>query len=91
MTAIDDLLEQRGNTHGNFSDVSHITETIMGEMRNSPNWPRMPDPHRVAVFMIAMKLGRIASGDYNEVDHWRDIAGYAKLVENEIVAESSGK
>lgn len=89
MTSIDDLLKQRGDTHGNFSDVSRVTETIMSGMRESPNWSRMPDTHRVAVFMIAMKLGRIASGDYNEVDHYRDIAGYAKLVENEILAESA--
>ena len=40
----------------------------------------MPDVHQHALDMIAVKLGRILAGDPNYVDNWRDIAGYATKV-----------
>ena len=36
--------------------------------------------------MIAHKLGRIVNGDPNYADSWDDIAGYAKLVSDELSA-----
>ena len=38
----------------------------------------------VALDMIFHKLARIGCGNNREIDHWRDIAGYATLVENEL-------
>jgi hypothetical protein len=32
-----------------------------------------------------MKMSRILCGNPNEPDHWRDIAGYATLIENILV------
>jgi SAM-dependent MidA family methyltransferase len=37
-----------------------------------------------ALEMIATKQGRILAGNALEKEHWRDIAGYAMLVVNEI-------
>jgi SAM-dependent MidA family methyltransferase len=37
-----------------------------------------------ALEMIATKQGRILAGNAREKEHWRDIAGYALLVVNEI-------
>ena len=34
--------------------------------------------------MILHKIGRILNGDPNYADSWHDIAGYAKLVEDEL-------
>lgn len=37
-----------------------------------------------ALEMIATKEARILAGNASEKEHWRDIAGYAMLVVNEI-------
>ncbi len=34
--------------------------------------------------MIAHKIASILAGDPNEIDHWRDIAGYATLIVKEL-------
>ncbi len=80
------LLDERKTTHGHYPVQAPIVEGIIDLLRNSPNWATLPDTHRVAIYLIALKLGRVATGNYDEIDHWRDIAGYAKLVEREINA-----
>ena len=35
--------------------------------------------------MISTKLARIASGNPNELDHWKDIAGYADLSSAQLI------
>jgi hypothetical protein len=37
-----------------------------------------------ALEMIVHKIGRIVNGNPNKVDHWVDIAGYAKLVADRL-------
>lgn len=86
-TDINTLLQDRKKTHGEYRDQAPIVECIIESLRSSPNWVTLPDTHRVAIYLIALKLGRIGTGNFNEPDHWADIAGYAKLVENEIVAD----
>ena len=39
---------------------------------------------REAIDMIIHKLGRIINGNPDKVDHWTDIAGYAKLVADRL-------
>jgi hypothetical protein len=34
--------------------------------------------------MIASKIARIVVGDYDHIDSWVDIAGYAKLVADRL-------
>lgn len=34
--------------------------------------------------MIATKVGRILSGDQNHKDSWDDLAGYARLISEQI-------
>ena len=41
-----------------------------------------------ALEMICHKIARIVAGNPNFVDHWRDIAGYATLVANELEAKN---
>lgn len=88
-TDIHALLQDRRKTHGEYRDQAPIVEYIIESMRGSPNWGYLPATHRVAIYLIALKLGRVGTGNFNEADHWADIAGYAKLVENEIVAAKS--
>ena len=78
----DELLEQRKNTHGSYTEQAPIVEGIIDLIRRSPNWEYLPAFQRVAIYLIALKLGRISTGNFIEPDHWADIAGYARLVEN---------
>ena len=41
-----------------------------------------------ALDLICNKLGRIANGDPTYDDSWRDIAGYAQLVVNELEVDN---
>lgn len=80
----DELLTQRKNTHGDYTDQAPVVEGIIELLRGSPNWGNLPATHRVALYLIALKIGRISTGDFNEPDHWADIAGYARLVERRL-------
>lgn len=84
ISSVEELLSERRGTHGDYRDQAPIVECIIECLRCSPNWDNLPPTHRVAIYLIALKLGRIGTGNFNEVDHWKDIAGYAKLVEREI-------
>jgi hypothetical protein len=37
-----------------------------------------------ALEMIVHKIGRIVNGNPDKIDHWVDIAGYAKLVADRL-------
>ena len=50
-------------------------------MRRGVNWKSLDDMQRETLEMVATKIGRILSGNPHEVDHWKDIAGYAQLIE----------
>ena len=84
MTSLHDTLQERGNRYGDYATQARIVEDIINTVRNSPNWERMPPYQRVAVYLIALKLGRVCTGDIEYADNWVDIAGYAQLVVNEL-------
>lgn len=87
MTSVEAVLEERKGTHGDYKEQAPIVESIIDALRNSPNWATMPETHRVAIYLISLKLGRIGTGNFNEPDHWVDIAGYAQLVAKGIEKE----
>lgn len=82
-TDVRDTLEERGKTHGDYSNHAVVTQKIKAAMRfgkemsgnTKPLLPHMQE----TIDMIAHKLGRIAAGDPDFKDHWHDIAGYATL------------
>lgn len=79
MANVNETLAQRATTHGSFSEVSRIAQTLKS-MRDATLKTSMSDVQTEAFDMIASKIGRILSGNPNEKDHWHDIAGYASLV-----------
>lgn len=92
MGGIDATLAERQSTYGNFEDVAFVTENIMsvlGHVRVN-GLSELPDTHRMALYMIASKMARIVNGDFNHIDSWHDIGGYAKLVEDLIKENSNG-
>lgn len=83
MTATEALLAERGKTHGDFRDHAKVTQRLKHEFdciaAGKLSWVQQE-----AADMILHKLGRIAAGDPNFRDHWDDIAGYARLVSQDL-------
>jgi len=73
------ILEERQKTHGDFSDVALIDQSMKAVMRDAPRWANMSSEQQLALEMIAHKMSRILCGDPKTDDHWTDIAGYAEL------------
>lgn len=83
-TPVEKTLEERGKRYGDFDKHAAYTQAIKRIMSNSGNWNGMSHSQREALEMIAHKIGRILNGDPDYSDSWHDIAGYARLVEQEL-------
>ena len=81
---LDDVLAERGRTHGNWRDNARLAQAMKELWRNEPGWQRLSVGQREALEMIGHKIARILSGDCGHVDHWRDIGGYAELAVREL-------
>jgi hypothetical protein len=82
MTDILDILNERKQTHGDFAKVADTAQDLKNVI--SKHDRLMDDLHRESLDMICSKIARICNGNPMEVDHWRDIAGYAMLVVGEL-------
>ena len=85
-TPTDDLLAERGKTHGAFAEHAQITQDLKNIIVATPGYARLNAAQRESLDMTAHKIGRILAGDPNFADHWDDIAGYARLVSIELGA-----
>ena len=81
---IDDTVTQRGERYGLFADGAVIMQDLKAVMRATPGWGRLTPSQREALEMIQHKIGRVLNGDPMYDDSWRDIAGYATLILNEL-------
>ena len=86
---VDQILDDRQKTHGDFGEVSVIAQGIKTIIRDHAQLLSLD--HREALDMIATKIARILSGDPEEPDHWRDIVGYATLALRSIQNEDVDK
>ncbi|MFA6159364.1 MAG: DUF6378 domain-containing protein [Candidatus Paceibacterota bacterium] len=82
MAEIQDILNERQKTHGDYREHAHVTQELKDIMRNHSGWDRLSAIQRESLDMFAHKIGRILSGNPAFEDHWDDIAGYAKLIPN---------
>ncbi len=91
---VDATLAERGKRYGPFNGHAAITQEIKGALKNarlsdgSFPWHALNASQREALEMIAHKIGRILNGDPNYADSWHDIAGYATLVEKQLVGKN---
>lgn len=74
------LICERARTHGDFAKTARVSQLIKRALAAGPSYATMPPESREALDCIATKLARIACGDADFEDHWRDIVGYATLV-----------
>ena len=89
---ISEILEERGSNYGDFSGVATIAQALKEIIHNDvdfiyTNWNSLSPVQKESLEMIASKMGRILNGDPNYADSWIDIAGYAKLVADELQGE----
>lgn len=81
--AVDATLSERQASYGCFEDVAFVTENIINVLKKC-NYDSMPHTHKMSMYMIASKMARLVNGDFNHLDSWHDIQGYAKLIEDLI-------
>lgn len=90
MTSTNELLNERGKTHGPWDVQSATALRIKRAMWSTLIPAKVSDSQIEALDMIAAKISRILTGDPNCVDHWADIAGYATLAANELSGQVAG-
>lgn len=86
---IDETLKERGSRYGTFKGHSELSQRLLGSIlaHTTAKDVKLSDVHREALQMICHKIARIANGDPNYDDSWRDIAGYAQLVVKHLNGE----
>lgn len=80
----EELLAERGSKYGDYAAQAALVEGIMDLIHASPNGGLLPAPVLLAFHMIALKIGRSCTGDFNNADNYADIAGYATLAERYV-------
>lgn len=85
---VDETLAERGQNYGDFVRTFDVIQQIKDALKDGAGWADMPPERREALEMIAVKMGRLVSGDSGHADSWHDIAGYARLVEQDLVKAS---
>jgi hypothetical protein len=86
MSDVSATLAERGGRYGAFIDHATIAQSLMEVLHDAPNWSKLDPDMRQAMHVICDKMARILNGDPYYEDNWHDIQGYAKLVENRILA-----
>jgi len=91
MADIQETLKERGTRYGDFKNHADISQEIQNAVAkgfmlrgDGITLNDVPSYQLEALTMIAHKIGRIVNGDLTYDDSWRDIAGYATLVVNEL-------
>lgn len=84
MTTLQQTLNERAVTHGFFAVNSRISQQLKEQVRNEVGYDKLTYAQRESLDMIMHKISRILSGDPKFIDSWRDIAGYAQLVVDDL-------
>jgi Domain of unknown function (DUF6378) len=80
------VLAERGSRYGTFQGHANVTQDfkrLLKKHLDSRN-KVLTDTQQEALEMVFHKIGRIVNGDANYDDSWVDVAGYSKLVADEL-------
>ena len=83
-TEVSTLIKERETTHGDFALKAGFIQEIMENISGLYTWEDLADDQKESIHMIISKLSRIIYGNPDHIDHWLDIAGYAKLVSDRL-------
>ena len=83
---VDETLDARAVEYGKFIEGAEVMQMLKRVVLNALNNRDKVLAHdqAEAMDMIIHKIGRIVNGNPDVVDHWLDIAGYAKLVADRL-------
>jgi hypothetical protein len=83
---VDATLDARAVEYGKFIEGAEVIQMLKRVVQNALNNRDKTLAHdqAEAMDMIIHKIGRIVNGNPDVVDHWLDIAGYAKLVADRL-------
>lgn len=84
---VEQLITERGIRYGKFKDGAEIMRSLKRVMHDTEGWNNLTASQKEALDMIQHKIGRILNGDPTYDDSWKDIAGYATLIVNELNGE----
>lgn len=84
MVDIRETLAERARTHGDFEHVAKMSQNLKHMMKSTRAFQDLDFYMAESLEAIAAKIARILSGNARELDHWRDIAGYATLAVRQI-------
>ena len=84
--AVDATLDARAVDYGKFIEGAEVMQMLKRVVQNALSNRDKVLAHDQAesMDMIIHKIGRIINGNPDVVDHWLDIAGYAKLVADRL-------
>ena len=86
---IDSTLIERGAKYGNYQTLAETAQQLKDIVRMGANYDSLSMQMKESIDMICHKIARIVNGGRpQEIDHWHDIAGYAKLVEDILYSYS---
>ena len=88
---IDNTLNERGSRYGTFEDNAKITQMLMEVIKTAPSYDRLTHKHKEAFHMIFHKIARCVCGDPMYIDNIHDIVGYAKLLEDYLIAREGNE
>jgi hypothetical protein len=88
MVDIAAVLEERGKQYGKFEGHAKISQSLKIIAQSYPGWELLADDQRECIEMIFHKIARALNGNPKYADNFTDIAGYAKLVADRLLAES---
>ena len=77
-------LVERGKRYGPFTEHAKIAQGFKTIMYSTMSWNDCSADKKQALEMFADKIARILNGDPTYDDSWRDIAGYAQLIVDEL-------
>ena len=85
-TNIDETLDARAQDYGKFKDGAALMQAMKRTLADHAlrHNKTFADDQWEALEMIVHKIGRIVNGNPDKVDHWVDIAGYAKLIADRL-------
>lgn len=76
------ILNERETTHGDYAHTAEAAQVIKRQVRATLHKAgiKLNPMQSESLDQIATKIARICSGNPDDPEHWKDIAGYADLI-----------
>jgi hypothetical protein len=81
---LDSILHDRRSTHGDFTADADMAQRLKTLLRQGKNWEILHTFEAEALDNMMTKIARILAGDPHYPDHWRDLQGFPRLVEERL-------